>query len=81
MLEYPELGMEAIWKIEVRERARGRGGEEGEEGKREEGERECCLLVHNLVTSHRSENTLVRGGVGTQFSNLCTAVNTPAEAE
>ncbi len=31
MLEYPELGMEAIWKIEVRERERGRTGEgEGE---------------------------------------------------
>jgi hypothetical protein len=33
VLEYPELGMEAIWKIEVRERERGRTGERG--GRRE----------------------------------------------
>ena len=52
--------------------------------------RECCLLVLNrqrvLFVStqfsnlYRSENTLVRGGVGTQFSNLYTAVDTPARA-
>jgi hypothetical protein len=29
---------------------------------------------------HRSENTLVRGGVGTRVSNLYTAVDTPAWA-
>ena len=35
---------------------------------------------HAIEYQHGSETTLVRGGVGTRFNNLYTAVGTPAEA-
>jgi hypothetical protein len=45
----------------------------------------CVLFVgtHPILysrTSNRSENTLVRGGVGTQFTDLYTAVDTSQSA-